>query len=470
MEDGPKTLAGRLAEAEARAEAAEAQVAELTKQVAALMARLDQDSTNSHQPPSSDRPGRGRDRRGRKKAGSGRKAGGQAGHKGHHRAMLPIDQVDRVVSIRASACSCCGKSLAGLPAHGKPMRYQQAELPPIRPVITEFRASNVQCDCGTVNDAPIRQDQTWCTGPRLMSVVATLSGRYRLSRDETTALLRDLLGVRVSEGTIQAICERVSTAVAKPVAELEAAIPAAPQLFMDETGWKQGKVRHWLWTASTARFAVFAIKRRRSSAQVRSWLPEGAQGIVTSDRWSAYGHLDPSRRQLCWAHLDRDLQGLVDASPDDVDTDLILRGAHQMFHNWKAFKAGEIDRQQLKDAVSGFRGCLHRWATRAAQSTEKGKRRGLAKDLMRLWPAVFQFIDRDDTEPTNNQAERDLRPAVLWRKGSFGTRSDAGSRFVERILSVWATCKRQGTALIDWVTEALHAAAGLRDPPGLLTA
>jgi transposase len=303
-----------------------------------------------------------------------------------------------------------------------------------------------------------------------MAVIATLGGRYRLARDETTALLRDLLGVNVSEGTVQAVCERVSAAVARPVAALEAAIPAAPQVFMDETGWKQGKVRHWLWTASTASFAVFAIQRRRSSAQVRSWLPEGPQGIVTSDRWSAYGHLDPSRRQLCWAHLNRDLQGLVDAAPGDFDTDLVRRGAFQMFHNWQLFKSGEIDRQQLKDAVSGFRGGLHRWATKAARSTEKGKRRGLAKDLLRLWPAVFQFIDREAIEPTNNQAERDLRPAVLWRKGSFGTRSDAGSRFVERMLSVWATCKRQDAALIDWVTTALHAGAGLRDPPSLLPA
>ena len=87
-----------------------------------------------------------------------------------------------------------------------------------------------------------------------------------------------------------------------------------------------------------------------------------------------------------------------------------------------------------------------------------------------MWPAVFQFIDREGIEPTNNQAERDLRPAVLWRKGSFGTRSDAGSRFVSRILSVWATCKKQRVALIDWLTDALQAAAGLRGTPTLLLA
>jgi hypothetical protein len=182
------------------------------------------------------------------------------------------------------------------------MRYQQAKLPPIRPVISEFRSTNVRCECGAVNNAPIRQDQTWCTGPRLLSVIGTLSGRYRLSRDETTALLRDLLGMRVSEGTIQAICERVSAAVAKPVAELEAAIPAAPQLFIDETGWKQGKVRHWLWTASTARFAVFAIKRRRRSAQACATPAIPAR--LSRRPWPAFPRVAHLLAQP-WAHAPR---------------------------------------------------------------------------------------------------------------------------------------------------------------------
>ena len=451
----------------ARAEAAEARVAALEKQVADLIARLSQDSSNSHKPPSTDRPGR---RQRRKKKGSGRKPGGQPGHKGHHRALLPESEVDHVVRLRADSGRCCGAALDGLPAHGEPMRYQQAELAPIRAVITEFQAERVQCGCGTVNAPPVRRDQTWCTGPRLMATIATLAGRYRLARDETTGLLRDLLGVELSEGTIQAICERVSGAVAAPVEELEAALPSATQVFMDETGWKQHGVRHWLWTASTVRSAVFSIHRRRSSAQVRAWLPNEVHGVVSADRWSAYNHLEPARRQLCWAHLDRDLQGIVDANPDDAETDLILRGAHQMFRSWRAFKTRKVTRDDLRKAVAGFRGCLHRWATKAAQASEKGKRRGLAKDLLKMWPAVFQFIDREGIEPTNHQAERDLRPAVLWRKGSFGTRSEAGSRFVSRILSVWATCKKQRVALIDWLTDALQAAAGLRVTPTLLPA
>lgn len=454
---------------EAIAKAALVRVAELEKQIAALAARLDQDSTNSHRPPSSDPPGKQKRRsKRRKKKPSGRKAGGQPGHKGHHRVLVPPEEVDHVVKVRAESCRCCGHDLADIDAHGKPMRYQQAELPPIRPVITEFQAEAVRCPCGELNPAPLRPDQRWCTGPRLMSVIATLAGRYRLARDETTSLLRDLLGVSVSEGTVQNVCERVSGAVSEPVAELEAALPSVAQLHMDETGWKQAGVRHWLWTASADLLAVFAIHRRRSSAQVRAWLPTDSHGIVTSDRWGAYGHIAPEQRQLCWAHLDRDFQGIVDANPDDKVTARILEGVHDMWRCWRRFQDGHFDRADLKTQMAPFRKQLKSWAATSAKAEAKGKKRGLARDLLRLWPAVFQFVDRDGIEPTNNQAERDLRPAVLWRKGSFGTRSDAGSFFVARILSVWATCKRQGLPLIDWLTQAMGAAAGTQPVPTLL--
>jgi hypothetical protein len=210
----------------ARAEAADARVAALEEQVSDLIARLSKDASNSHSSPSSDRPGR---RQRRKKKGSGRKPGGQPGHKGHHRALLPESEVDHPVPVRAESRRCCGASLEGRPAVGEPMRVQQAELPRIRPVITEFQAVRVTCACGAINATPVRRDQTGCTGPRLMATIAPLAGRYRLARDETTGLLRDLLGV-------------------------------------------------------------------------------------------------------------------VDASPDDAETDLILRGAHPMFGDWHAFKAGELTR------------------------------------------------------------------------------------------------------------------------------
>ncbi len=451
-----------------RAEAAEAKVALLERQVAELSARLNQNSTNSHRPPSTDLPGRKARREGRKKEPSGKKAGGQTGHKGSHRKLLPTSEVDEIVAVRAENCACCGESLAEQPVEGAPMRYQQSELPPVRPFIREYQAQRVRCRCGKVNDAPIRADQTWCTGPRLMSIIAMLTGRFRLARDETTALLRDLLGVELSEGTVQAVCERVSKAIAAPVAALENALPDAPQVFMDETGWKQHGKRRWLWTASTAAFSVFAIHTRRSSAQVRAWLPAGPTGILTADRWSAYNHLPADRRQLCWAILERDLKGLAESNPDDTEIRSLLQGVYEMYRHWHAFKAGSLPRSELQASVAAFRTQLHAWATAAAASKEKGKRRGLSRDLIRLWPAVFDFVDQDGIEPTNNQAERALRPAVLWRKGSFGTRSDAGSHFVARILSVWATCKQQGVPLISWLSDAMASSFGLREQRPLL--
>ena len=168
--------------------------------------------------------------------------------------------------------------------------------------------------------------------------------------------------------------------------------------------------------------------------------------------------------------MHRDLQGLVDAAPDDVELAALLAGTKQMFRAWRDYKSGELDRRELQATVAPYQEKLRAWALREADAAAKGKRRGLARGLKKAWPAVFQFIELDGVEPTNNQAERALRPAVLWRKGSFGTRSDAGSRFVERILSVWATCRQQGRSLIDWVGDAVTAHVHQSDGPSLLPA
>ena len=464
---------GLQAQTEQRLQEQQARITALERQMAELAARQNQDSSNSHNPPSRDNDKsrskrKGRNRKSRRS--SGRKAGGQPGHKGHHRAFHPIDEVDHIVDLMPENCERCHASLDGRQAEDNPTRYQQSELPPVQPILTEHRVHSISCSCGHTTRAAIRKDQMWCTGPRLMATIAALAGRYRLSRDETTAILRDLMGVRISEGTVQAVCERVSDAMAAPVSALDAFLRTEPQLFLDETGWRQKATRYWLWVMSSPKAARFCLNRRRSSAQVKAWLAEGFLGRVTSDRWSAYTHLDPERRQLCWAHLDRDFKGLVDADPNDHSTALIVAGIKQMWRVWRSFQMGELSRDELKSRMAGFRTVLRGWAKSAAASKVKGKKRGLAKDLIRFWPAVFAFVDHEGIEPTNNQAERDLRPAVLWRKGSFGTRSEEGRLFVERILSAAATCRRQSRSLLDWLTQAVKAAAGLVPVPTLVPA
>jgi transposase len=451
-----------------RCAALEAAVAALQAKVDELTARLNQDSSNSSKPPSSDPPWKQRTRRQRRERGK-RKPGGQPGHKGHARELLPPEQVDEFVDVQASLCPGCGEPLTEGHRIGAPMRYQQAELPEVRCRVTEFRAWTSRCGCGEVVAAGERPEQRLCTGPRLTAAIAVLAGRYRLSRDETAALLSDLFGFAISPATVQACCERVAWAVDGAVEELEDHLADDPHLGLDETGWREAGRRAWLWVASATNFAVFRIHPKRGHQQVDAWLPTGPAGIVTSDRWSVYGRLPVEQRQLCWAHLLRDLQGLVDAGgASAAATEPILKGAVAMFTEWHRFRDGSINRATLHDRTAPFRDRLKQWAEDAAARPMRGKWRGLGRDLVRWWPAVFCFLDQRGVEPTNNNSERDLRPAVLWRRGSQGTRSPAGSLFVGHILTAWTTCKKQGRPLLDWLERAVRALHAGTDPPTLL--
>jgi len=287
-----------------------------------------------------------------------------------------------------------------------------------------------------------------------MAIIASLSSRYRLSRDETANILSDLLGVKISPGTVQAACERTSQALAPAVDELAKALPQQSRIGLDETGWKQKGERRWLWVASAPLFSLFSIHKRRGRQQLEEWGLSDFRGIATMDRWSAYSFFPVQHRQLCWAHLHRDLKGIVDREPENKKAKAILLGMKKMFRFWRKFRSGELDRVGLQNSVKPFRKSL--------------KKRGLSHDFLRYWSAVFHFVDQEDVEPTNNHSERAIRPAVLWRRGSFGSRSDAGSQFVSRLLTVAATCRKQKRSLLGWLESALSARAVGLPPPSLL--
>ena len=173
--------------AEARAEAAEARIVKLEAKLNDLLARLEQDSSNSHRPPSSDFPGRKRRRRTSGKKSSGRKPGGQPGHKGHHRVLLPSEQVDKIIDLSPTSCLQCGAQVGEEERVGKPLRFQQMEIPPIKPIVTEYRAYQARCSCGQlIERAKPQKEQTWCTGPRLMAIIASLSSLASLGMRQQT--------------------------------------------------------------------------------------------------------------------------------------------------------------------------------------------------------------------------------------------------------------------------------------------
>jgi transposase len=435
-----------------------------------LEARLGQTSANSSRPPSSDPP----EAPARPKAPpSGRKRGGQPGHPGACRALLPVEQVDEVVVVLPEYCRHCQQPFAEPVARRRARiwRHQVVELLPLAVRVTEYQITVWRCPaCGkrTRADLPVGVPRR-PFGPRLTAVVAMLSGRYRLSRREVRQLLQDLWAVRLSLGAVVRQEQAQSAALALAVEEAQAAVQHADVVNTDETGWRQDRRRAWLWTMVTAELTVFHIDRSRGGAVVDALLGVDFAGIVGSDRWSAYSRFPAERRALCYAHLKRDFQGLVDRGGAAAPVGCwALAEIERLFALWHRFRAGEFGRDELRRRLIPLQARMGRLLHRG-QDNPDPKAAALCRELTKWWPALWTFARVEGVEPTNNVAERALRPAVLWRKGCFGSNNEAGSRFAERLLTVAATCRQQGRSLLACLVAAGEAALRGTQPPALLT-
>jgi transposase len=435
----------------------EKRVAQQDERIAQLERRLARNSRNSSQPPSADPPSapsrRGKDR-------SGRKPGGQPGREGKGRPLLPAWAVDRVVDHWPSACGCGHVFSEGeLVADGDPARHQVEELPPIHVVVSEHRCQRVRCPrCGARARGELPAGVAASAfGPRFHAAVAVLSVRNRISRRDVVELCEQLFGSRISSGTIDAILTRVADTLEDPVEDLLARVRAAQHLNMDETGWRTAGERRALWGAFTDRHAVLRIAPDRHEDHAKALLAD-TTAIVTSDRWWAYSHLPVRRRQICWAHLRRDFRAHAEGLAADKEFgEAGLRICDELFWAWEIYQHTG-DRHQLKRRVRALRRELKLiLRTYAGKAPRYRYTRGLARNLLKVWPALWTFADHKGVEPTNNHAERALRSAVIYRKLSLGSQSDDGERRIERLLSAHTTCRLQRRSLHAYLIDALRA-------------
>ena len=465
----------RIAELEAQLDAREAQVASLTHQlqqalgrIAELEAKLKQNSSNSSKPPSSDPPGAVR----RGANPTGRKPGGQPGHKGHKRELLPVEQVDCVVRLAPDTCGHCRGPVVEKPEAPEPFRHQVTELPPVKPHVTEYRQCFGYCgDCDAWTSAPLPAGvSTSAFGPRLTALVALLSGQYHLSKRMVQDLLSSVLGVKLSLGSVTKLEANVSAALEAPVEEARQHVRRAVIAHLDETGWREGRRKAWLWTAVTSMATVFVIAASRGAAVAKQMLGEDFTGFLVTDRWSAYGWADLHLRQVCWSHLVRDFQGFVDrGGRGAVLGKQLLEQTRWMFKWWHRVRDGTLSRRAFERRMRGVEREVGRLLRNAAVCPER-KTAGMAKEILKLAPALWTFVQVEGLEPTNNTAERAIRPAVLYRKGCFGTHSPGGSRFVERMLTVVATLKQQKRNVLEFLTTAYEAHLRGLPSPSLLPA
>lgn len=464
-------LEAMVAERDARIAELMAKVEALTARVAELEARLRQDSSNSSRPPSSDGPGTRR----QPKRPTGRRPGGQPGHKKHERALLPSEQVQRVVELVPEECRGCKRRLKG--QDSAPRRHQVVEVPPLSALVTEYRCHSLECpDCGVVTRGEVPAHARSVFGDRLTALSSLLVGKYRLSKRLVKDALSDMLGVELSVGSVSNLEGEMSDALAPAAAEALDYVRASEAANADETGFAQGHeggraARAWLWVVATALVVVFHIATSRGGKVARHLLGEDFAGFLTTDRWSAYAWVDAGLRQLCRAHLTRDFQGFIDRGGRGGRIGRKLMRERNRFFKWyHRVRDGTLAREHFEKRMRGVERRVGKLLREAARRAEK-KTAGMAREILQWEKCLWTFVDVPGLEPTNNFGERCIRHAVMYRKTSFGTQSEEGSRFVERIFTATTTLKLQERDVLAFLTETLAAhRRGLRGPSLLPTA
>jgi transposase len=442
-----------------------------------------QDSRTSSKPPSMDPPQSRAQRRAEARAkakelmrrdGEQRQAGGQPGHRGAGRELKPEDQVDEIVDHYPDACGGCGRAFTDEQRRPKRRfgRHQVVELPPISVITVEHRTHQLRCrGCLARTSARLPQEIAGSPfGARLQAAIVTLTARHRVSRRGIAELARDLFGATLSTGSADAICQRASTALAAPHLQLQDQVLDQSAVHVDETGWRTRGEGRALWTATTTDAAFFQIAEHCNRAQFNALIGTSYPGIVVSDRWNGYSHLDPNQRQVCWSHLQRDFRRHADGLGEQKTF-----GAQgvpltkQVFAAWRAYQHEHHDRDQLRSEIAPVQTELRQLLENASPKKARNRwHRQFANNLLKVWPALWTFTIIDGVEPTNNPAERALRSPVIHRKLSLGTQSEDGERFAERALSAAVTCRIQHRSLFNYLSELL-AAHNRSDPFPALT-
>jgi transposase len=459
-----------IAEQAARIAELERQVADLLTQVALLTEKLNQSSHNSDKPPSSDPPGTGTDKPGGKGKGKGkkrrRKRGGQRGHKGSCRELVPESEVNEFVNYFPDQCENCWASLPEIP-DASATRFQVTEVPPVKPHTTEYRCHAVTCSCGYRTRGQFGpQVPSSPFGPRLMGIIGLLTGVYNQSRRKAQSLLWDLCGVRISLGGLSNVEARVSEATKSAVDEAWKRAEGAPVKHTDGTTWLQAGARLAVWTIATAMVTVYKIVANSSKATLEP-LYGALSGILVSDRATALNFWAMQRRQVCWAHILRRFIGFSERSGPAAELGReLLDYTGLLFEYWHAYKDGTIDRSTFRAWMKPVRAGIEDALERAVAAGLKGIS-GSCANLLEHKQALWTFADTDGVEPTNNHAERELRAFVLWRKRSFGSQSERGNRFAERLMTVAATARKQNRDVLDFLASCCEAAISGTETPSL---
>jgi transposase len=428
-----------------------------------LRERLNNNSSNSSLPPSKDFK-----KKKIKKSPSKNKSGAQKGHTGHFRELLDIKEIDNIVDCHLpNSCSCGGS----IKSKGDFQRHQVYELPEIKLDITEYRLKKGCCrSCGQNHVALLPKGITWgITGPKLTAFMSHLVSKYQLSRRELKEFLKEHYNFSISLGTVFNKQKIVNNALESPTAELLAAVKESSNINADETSHYRDGKKQWMWAVVSSTIAFFSVDTSRGKKVLKSLIGD-YRYIVTSDRYAAYNYFDSDKRQLCWSHIKRDFTKLSEKE-DKICARIgknLLESEAKLFDVWHEFKKSKINRGELIWQCKPIRQRIGELLEQGSYTDPILKVSRFCRNLLESFTSLWTFLYIENVEPTNNHAERCVRPAVTWRKKYFGTRSDYGSEFVARTMSIRMTTQLQSKNAFQFICQTIQNYFSKTKAPSLI--
>lgn len=418
----------------------------LANEVAKLKEKLDKNSNNSSKPPSSDQKGNTPPQLPKKQRKS---------RSGKAKAPYPPEKIDNHIECLLDNCPHCGSER--LQWNGDSEFLQQAELPEVKAIVTEYELLKYRClSCkkNSIATLPLGIPDS-AFGPKLMGLLATLTGVFQLAKREAIQLIKELYGVDIGVGSVPNIEERVSKALDPIYQRIHCFVVGGKFCkHFDETGWRNKGKRHYVWLACCQEAAFYRIDQRRSAEAFQKLLPVNPDTIsAVTDRYAVYSIF--KIHQYCLAHLIREFRAYAERDGPDKEIGKALEnGLQKACHHHKKYREGKISLEQrnrrLGHCKKNVKFYLEDGMANAGDELSK-----LCENLLDNFDKLWTFTKILGMEPTNNLAERDLRKLVIYRRKSYGTRSDRGKNFVERITTVSQTVKRQSKSILNFIQDAI---------------
>lgn len=377
------------------------------------------------------------------KTKSSKNIGGQTGHKGHVRDKMVADEIVKV-ELASIECECGG--IIGISS--KPHIHQKIEIPEIKPHVTEYHMQKGRCRvCGKRKSTTLPEGVTQdLFGPRVKSIISSLSGFYKNSKREVESILKDVFGLQISLGSISNNEARVAKECKEAYEDIELELSYSKILHIDETShYNKGKLG-WCWMFTSTNSSLLKLTDSRGKKVLENSVFGSSDNIIVTDRYGAYGYFDSENRQLCWSHLARDFERFGNSSNAAVRIvgENLRRSAYEVFDTRKMLFAKEIDVLEFLGRAGKLRKRMWECLQEIADLETVVHASRVAKNMMKAEGMMWKFLEDPVNIPmTNNHAERQIRHYVTYRKNSYFTQSDRGNRFLERLISLFLTWKQR---------------------------